>query len=82
MVIALASIATVFGVLFAPFTVIVFVLVISAYDILAVRLGYMMWMVRRLSVSDILPAFVIPRTKAGWNLSLRAVRLFDTPVVP
>jgi len=77
MVIALASIATVFGVLFTPWTVIVFVLVVSAYDILAVRFGYMTWMVRRLSVSDILPAFVIPRTKVGWNLSLRTVKLFD-----
>ena len=52
-------------------------LVISVYDILAVRFGYMMWMVRRLSVSDILPAFIIPKTRTGWNLNLRAVRLFD-----
>jgi presenilin-like A22 family membrane protease len=77
MVITLASIGTVFGVLFAPWTAILFMLVISVYDILAVRFGYMMWMVKRLSVSDILPAFVIPEKVVGWNLHLREARLLE-----
>jgi len=50
---------------------------ISVYDILAVRFGYMMWMVKRLSVSDTLPAFVIPKTISKWNLDLRGARIFD-----
>jgi len=77
MVITLASIGTVFGVLFAPWTAILFMLVISVYDILAVRFGYMMWMVKRLSVSDTLPAFVIPKTRVSWNLGLKEARLFE-----
>ena len=77
MVISLASIGTVFGVLFAPWTAVLLMLVISVYDILAVRFGYMMWMVRRLSISDTLPAFIIPKTVSGWNLDLREVRVFE-----
>jgi len=77
MVISLASIGTVFGVLFAPWTAILFMLVVSVYDILAVRFGYMMWMIRRLSISDTLPAFIIPKTISKWNLNLREVRLFE-----
>ena len=77
MVISLASIGTVFGVLFAPWTAVLLMLVISVYDILAVRFGYMMWMVRRLSISDTLPAFIIPKTVSGWNLDLREVNLFE-----
>ncbi|MFC1962611.1 presenilin family intramembrane aspartyl protease [Chloroflexota bacterium] len=77
MVITLASVGTVFGVLLAPWTAVLFMLVISVYDILAVRFGYMMWMVRRLSVSDTLPAFIIPKTIVGWNLDLKEARLFE-----
>jgi len=77
LVITLASMGTVFGVFFAPWTAILFMLVISVYDILAVRFGYMMWMVKRLSVSDTLPAFVIPKTISGWNMDMRKARIFD-----
>jgi len=77
LVIALASMGTVFGVFFAPWTAILFMLVISVYDILAVRFGYMMWMVKRLSVSDTLPAFVIPKTISRWNMDMRKARIFD-----
>lgn len=77
MIITLASIGTVFGAFFAPWTAILFMVIISVYDVLAVRFGYMMWMVKRLSVSDTLPAFVIPKTISGWNMDLRKVRIFD-----
>jgi len=77
MVISLASIGTVFGVLFAPWTAISIMLVVSVYDILAVRFGYMMWMIKRLSISDTLPAFIIPKTISRWNLDLREVKLFE-----
>jgi presenilin-like A22 family membrane protease len=77
LVVALASMGMVFGVFLAPWTAILFMLVISVYDILAVRFGYMMWMVKRLSVSDTLPAFVIPKTISGWNMDVRKARIFD-----
>ena len=45
-------------------------LVISVYDFLAVRLGYMLWMAKKLSESGTIPAFVIPKKVSAWNLSL------------
>ena len=77
LVIALASMGTVFGVFLAPWTAILFMLVLSVYDVLAVRFGYMMWMLKNLSVSDTLPAFIIPRTISGWNTDVRKSRIFD-----
>ncbi|MFH1087819.1 MAG: hypothetical protein V1737_04455, partial [Chloroflexota bacterium] len=59
MVVALSSMGTVFGVFFAPWTAILLMLVISLYDVLAVRFGLMVWMVGRLS--DFAPVYVIPR---------------------
>ena len=74
---AVASVGSVFGVFLAPWTAIVFMLVLSVYDVLAVRFGYMMWMLKNLSVSDTLPAFIIPRTIPGWNIDVRKTRIFD-----
>lgn len=70
MIVTLACVGAVFGFLLSPWTAISFMLVISVYDILAVRLGYMLWMVKRLSESGTLPAFVIPKKVSAWNLSL------------
>jgi presenilin-like A22 family membrane protease len=77
LVVALASMGTVFGVFLAPWTAILFMLVLSVYDVLAVRFGYMMWMLKSLSASDTLPAFVIPRTISGWNVDVRKTRILD-----
>lgn len=71
MVFALASVGAVFGSIFSAWTVIFLMLAISVYDVLAVRLGYMMWLTKKLSQSDTLPAFVIPERLSGWNLNLR-----------
>ena len=71
MIFTLASVGAVFGSLLPPWTAISFMLVISVYDILAVRFGYMLWMVKRLSESGVLPAFVIPKRISAWNLSLK-----------
>ncbi len=70
MIFTLASVGAVFGFLLSPWAAISFMLVISVYDILAVRLGYMLWMVKKLSESDTLPAFVIPKSVSAWNLNL------------
>ena len=71
MIFTLASVGAVFGFLLSPWTAISFMLVISVYDVLAVRLGYMLWMVKRLSESETLPAFVIPKRISAWNLNLK-----------
>jgi presenilin-like A22 family membrane protease len=77
LLVALASVGTVFGVFLAPWTAILFLLVLSVYDILAVRFGYMMWMLKSLSVSDTPPAFIIPGTIPAWNMDVRESRIFD-----
>lgn len=82
LMVALASVGLVFGFVLSPWTAITFMLVISVYDVLAVRFGYMLWMAKRLSHSDILPAFVIPRKVSAWNLNLKAAgfsKLFEDP---
>ena len=80
MIFTLASVGAVFGFLLSPWTAISFMLVISVYDVLAVRLGYMLWMVKRLSESETLPAFVIPKRISAWTLNLKEVgfkKLFE-----
>lgn len=71
MMCTLASVGAVFGFLLSPWTAISFMLVVSVYDVLAVRFGYMLWMAKRLSESGTLPAFVIPRRISAWNLNLK-----------
>ena len=73
MIFALVSVGSVFGFLISPWTAIAFMLVISIYDILAVRFRYMLWLAEKLSQSDTLPAFIIPRRISDWNLSLKEV---------
>lgn len=70
LVVALVSVGSVFGFLLSPWTAISFALVASVYDILAVRFGYMLWLAKKLSQTDALPAFVIPRRMSDWNMKL------------
>ena len=80
LLVTLVSVAVLFGALISPLTVVLLLLVISVYDIVAVRLGYMMWMARKLSESNSLPAFILPRKAANWNLDLRGTsfkEIFD-----
>ena len=72
MLLALAGVGAVFGILITPWPIMVFLLVVAVYDFLAVRFGYMMWMAKKLSQSDSLPAFVIPKTKSNWNQNLKS----------
>jgi presenilin-like A22 family membrane protease len=71
MLLALIGVGAVFGILLTPWPIMVFLLVVEVYDFLAVRFGYMMWMAKKLSQSDSLPAFVIPKTKSNWNQNLK-----------
>ena len=71
MLLALVGVGSVFGVLLTPWPIMVFLLIVAVYDFLAVRFGYMMWMANKLSKSDSLPAFIIPKTKSNWNHNLK-----------
>ena len=71
LLVTLVSIGAVFGALVSPWTVVYVLIAISVYDILAVSLGYMMWMAKKLSATDTLPAFIFPKNLRDWNLNLR-----------
>ncbi len=81
LLLTMVSLASVFGFLFAPWTFLVFMLIIAIYDFLAVRFGYMQWLAMKMSDTDTLPAFIIPRQPADWNQDARIVsirRLMDS----
>ena len=71
LLIALMSVGLVFGYLLSPWTAMLFLLIISVYDAVSVRLGHMMWMANKLSESNVLPAFIFPRINQHWNLNLK-----------
>jgi presenilin-like A22 family membrane protease len=80
LLLTLVSIGTVFGQVVPPWTVVWVLLAISIYDVVAVFAGYMMWMAKKLSESDTLPAFVLPKKLKDWNLNLKGStvnKLFD-----
>lgn len=70
MLFAMVAVGVVFGRLISPWTAMIIVLAIAVYDFLAVRFGYMVWMVEKLSESDNLPAFIIPYSLSGWGSKL------------
>ncbi len=70
LVLALASVGVVFGLIIKPWTAIIILGVISVYDFVAVRLGYMMWMAKKMSESDTLPVFILPKERQYWTLNL------------
>jgi presenilin-like A22 family membrane protease len=82
LLIALASAGSVFGSLFSPWAFLVLMLVIAVYDFLAVRFGFMVWMVDRLSQTVTLPAFIYPRKIGDWLLSLKTVRVDELAEKP
>lgn len=71
MLLALVALGAVFGRFISPWTSMIMILVISLYDFLAVRFGYMLWMVKKISGATTPPAFIIPHHIAEWNSSTR-----------
>ncbi len=71
MILAMVSLAAVFGRLITPWTSMILILALAVYDFLAVRFGYMLWMTKKLSESSTLPAFVIPKNAGEWGSSLK-----------
>jgi len=67
MVLAMVGVAAVFGRLISPWTTMALLLALAVYDFLAVRFGYMLWMAKKLSDSNTLPAFFIPRSVSEWK---------------
>jgi presenilin-like A22 family membrane protease len=80
LLLTLVGVGVVFGKVVPPWTVVWILLAISIYDVVAVVAGYMMWMAKKLSQSDTLPAFVLPKQLKDWNLNLKGStvnKLFD-----
>jgi presenilin-like A22 family membrane protease len=75
LLVTLASAGSVFGSLFSPWAFVIFMAVIAVYDVVAVRFGFMVWMVDRLSQTVTLPAFIYPKKIKDWALSLKTVRV-------
>ncbi len=71
LLLTLVSVGSVFGALVSPWTVVWILLAISIYDIVAVSLGYMMWLAKKLSETDTLPAFILPRKIRDWAMNLK-----------
>jgi presenilin-like A22 family membrane protease len=71
LILALVSFAVVFGRFTTPWIAMIIMLVLAVYDFLAVRFGFMIWMVSKLSQTDALPALIIPKNISGWSSNLR-----------
>jgi presenilin-like A22 family membrane protease len=61
LIIAVASVAAVFGRLISPWTAMILLGALALYDCFAVRFGYMLWMANKMSQTAALPAFILPR---------------------
>jgi presenilin-like A22 family membrane protease len=75
LLVALAAAAAIFGFIISPWTFMIFMLIIAAYDVVAVRFGLMVWMADRLSGTASLPAFIFPRKAKDLALNIKAVQV-------
>ena len=71
LILAVSSLGAVFGRFITPWTAMAIILALAVYDLLAVRFKFMLWMADRLSQINALPALIIPRNYADWNLNLK-----------
>ncbi len=71
MILAMASLGAVFGRFVTPWTAMAVMGALAIYDIVAVRLGFMMWLAARMSRVGVLPALVIPKSPSQWRANLR-----------
>ncbi len=77
LLLAMASLGAVFGRMLSPWTAMILLLIIAVYDFFAVRFGYMLWLASKLSESNTLPAFFIPRFLSEWKSSLKEKSITD-----
>jgi presenilin-like A22 family membrane protease len=71
MILAMVSVGAVFGRMLSPWTAMIILAALAIYDFVAVRFGYMLWMAKRMSDTNALPAFFIPRSISEWKNSLK-----------
>ena len=71
LIIAMVSVGAVFGRMISPWTAMLLLSVLAVYDFFAVRFGYMVWLAEKLSESNTLPAFYIPRLMSEWKANLK-----------
>ena len=71
MVLAMVSVGAVFGRMLSPWTAMLILIALAIYDFLAVRFGYMIWMAKKMSDTNALPAFFIPKSISDWSDSLK-----------
>ncbi len=71
MIFSLASLGSTLGPVLPPWSVIIVLFALSVYDLVAVRVGYMLWLVKGLAGTEVVPAFIIPKRTADWNLTFR-----------
>jgi presenilin-like A22 family membrane protease len=77
LMIALAAAASVFGYLVSPLVFMIFMVIISVYDVLAVRFGFMVWMADKLSDSASLPAFIFPKKMSDVGRNIKYVQFSE-----
>jgi presenilin-like A22 family membrane protease len=77
LLVAVASLASVFGRFLNPWTAMILLGVLAVYDLLAVRFGFMMWMANKMSQNSALPAFVMPSQASDLRTTVRHVNLND-----
>jgi presenilin-like A22 family membrane protease len=77
LMIALAAAASVFGYLVSPLIFVIFMVIISVYDVLAVKFGFMVWMADKLSDSASLPAFIFPKKINDVGLNIKTVQFSE-----
>ena len=82
MVLAMVSLAAVFGRFISPWTAMVLLAILAIYDLFAVRFGFMLWLASKLSLSKAMPAFVFPRSGDSWNGSMEAASFTTAPDHP
>jgi presenilin-like A22 family membrane protease len=71
MILAMVAVGALFGRMLSPWTAMILLLALSIYDFVAVRFGYMIWMVKKMSDSNSLPAFFIPKSMTEWNQKMQ-----------
>ncbi len=71
LLLTLVGVGAVFGALVSAWTVVWILVAISVYDVVAVSLGDMMWMAKKMSATDSLPAFIFHKKFRDWNLNLK-----------
>ena len=67
MIVAMCSIASLFGRFISPWTAMIIMAFMALYDFISVKKGLMLWMVDKMSKVNTMPAFVFPADMGEFN---------------